>query len=168
MKSLKHIWLFCLTLATLGLVSCNDDDEASGSSPITVTQIYLEDADATVTDRPVDFVRLGQTIRIEGSGFKGLKELYINGYETYFNTAYVTNTNMIVTVSTDTPVSDAEAKPGDLVFFEYTYDGPWITHVGIYVGDGWMIHAGDPIGYIKFMDSYYSDNFVGFGRLPAV
>lgn len=67
-----------------------------------------------------------------------------------------------------TPVSEAEAKPGDLVFFEYTYDGPWITHVGIYVGDGWMIHAGDPIGYIKFMDSYYSDNFVGFGRLPAV
>ena len=67
-----------------------------------------------------------------------------------------------------TPVSDAEAKPGDLVFFEYTYEGPWITHVGIYVGDGWMIHAGDPIGYIKFMDSYYSDNFVGFGRLPAV
>ena len=39
---------------------------------------------------------------------------------------------------------------------EYTYEGPWITHVGIYVGDGWMIHAGDPIGYIKFMDSYYS------------
>lgn len=43
----------------------------------------------------------------------------------------------------------------------------YITHVGIYVGDGWMIHAGSPISYIKFMDSYYSDNFVGFGRLPA-
>ena len=67
-----------------------------------------------------------------------------------------------------TPVSEAEARPGDLVFFEHTFEGPWITHVGIYVGDGWMIHAGDPIGYIKFMDSYYSNNFVGFGRLPAV
>lgn len=43
----------------------------------------------------------------------------------------------------------------------------YITHVGICVGDGWMIHAGSPISYIKFMDSYYSDNFVGFGRLPA-
>lgn len=43
----------------------------------------------------------------------------------------------------------------------------YITHVGIYVGDGWMIHAGSPISYIKFMESYYSDNFVGFGRLPA-
>lgn len=67
-----------------------------------------------------------------------------------------------------TPVNETGAKPGDLVFFEYTYEGPWITHVGIYVGDGYMIHAGSPIGYIKFMDSYYSDNFVGFGRLPAV
>ena len=67
-----------------------------------------------------------------------------------------------------TPVSEAEAKPGDLVFFEYTYEGPWITHVGIYVGEGYMIHAGSPIGYLKFMDSYYSDNFVGYGRLPAV
>ena len=66
-----------------------------------------------------------------------------------------------------TPVSEAEAKPGDLVFFEYTYEGPWITHVGTYVGEGYMIHAGSPIGYLKFMDSYYSDNFVGFGRLPA-
>ena len=66
-----------------------------------------------------------------------------------------------------TPVSEAEARPGDLVFFEHTFEGPWITHVGIYVGDGWMIHAGSPISYIKFMDSYYSDNFVGFGRLPA-
>ena len=66
-----------------------------------------------------------------------------------------------------TPVSEPEARPGDLVFFEHTFEGPWITHVGIYVGDGWMIHAGSPISYIKFMDSYYSDNFVGFGRLPA-
>ena len=106
MKSLKHIWLFCLTLATLGLVSCNDDDEASSSSPITVTQIYLEDADSDVPDRPVDFARLGQTIRIEGSGFAGLRELYINGFETYFNVAYVTNTNIIVSIDTDTPGSE--------------------------------------------------------------
>ena len=67
-----------------------------------------------------------------------------------------------------TPVSEAEAKPGDLVFFEYTYEGPWITHVGIYVGEGYMIHAGSPIGYLEIMTSKYSDNFVGFGRLPAV
>lgn len=126
MKSLKYIWLFCLTLATLGLVSCNDDDEASSSSPITVTQIYLEDADSDVPDRPVDFARLGQTIRIEGSGFAGLRELYINGFETYFNVAYVTNTNIIVSIDTDTPVSEADPEQRNTIRFvkggtEYTY-----------------------------------------------
>ena len=119
--------MLCLAVVAVGFTSCDDDDEASGSSAITVTQIYLEDADATVTDRPVDFVRLGQTIRIEGSGFKGLKELYINGYETYFNTAYVTNTNMIVSVSTDTPVTDADPEARNTIRFvksgtEYVYE----------------------------------------------
>ena len=66
MKTLRYIWMLCLAVVAVGFTSCDDDDEASGSSAITVTQIYLEDADATVTDRPVDFVRLGQTIRIEG------------------------------------------------------------------------------------------------------
>ncbi len=127
MKTLRYIWMLCLAVVAVGFTSCDDDDEASGSSAITVTQIYLEDADATVTDRPVDFVRLGQTIRIEGSGFKGLKELYINGYETYFNTAYVTNTNMIVSVSTDTPVTDADPEARNTIRFvksgtEYVYE----------------------------------------------
>ena len=110
MKTLRYIWMLCLAVVAVGFTSCDDDDEASGSSAITVTQIYLEDADATVTDRPVDFVRLGQTIRIEGSGFKGLKELYVNGFETYFNTAYVTNNNIIVTLDTDTPISEADPE----------------------------------------------------------
>lgn len=126
MKTLKYIWLFCLSLATVSLVSCDDDDEASGSSAITVTQIYLEDADSDVPDRPVDFARLGQTIRIEGSGFKGLRELYINGFNTYFNVAYVTNTSMIVSIDTDTPVSDADPEQRNTIRFvksgtEYTY-----------------------------------------------
>lgn len=127
MKTLKYIWLFCLTLATISLVSCDDDDEASGSSAINVTQIYLEDADSDVPDRPVDFARLGQTIRIEGSGFKGLRELYINGFRTYFNVAYVTNTSMIVSIDTDTPVSDAPEEVRNTIRFvksgtEYTYE----------------------------------------------
>ncbi len=108
MKTLKYIWLLCLTAAlSASLASCNDDDDAAGSSPISVSQVYLERADATVKERPVDFVRLGQTIRIEGSGFKGLKALYVNGFDTYFNTAYVTDNSMIVSIDNDTPVSDA-------------------------------------------------------------
>lgn len=129
MKSLKYIWLFCLTLATLGLVSCNDDDEASSSSPITVTQIYLEDADSDVPDRPVDFARLGQTIRIEGSGFAGLRELYINGFETYFNVAYVTNTNIIVSIDTDTPVSEADPEQRNTIRF---VKGGHRIHLSVY------------------------------------
>lgn len=127
MKILKNIWLLCLALTTASLISCNDDDDASDSSAITVTQIYLEDASSDVPDRPVDFARLGQTIRIAGSGFSGLKKLYINGYETYFNVAYVTNTNMIVTVSSNTPVSTASDDVRNTIRFvksgtEYTYN----------------------------------------------
>lgn len=58
-------------------------------------------------------------------------------------------------------------RPGDLVFFAHTYDSPeTVTHVGIYVGDGWMIHAGDPISYIHFTDSsYHMNHLYGYGRL---
>jgi len=54
-----------------------------------------------------------------------------------------------------TPVSPAEAKPGDLVFFEHTYDTDGVTHVGIYVGNGMMLAAGDPIGYSNLKTSYW-------------
>ena len=59
-------------------------------------------------------------------------------------------------------------QPGDLVFFEGTYNaGETVTHVGIYVGDGWMIHAGDPISYANFgASSYFQSHLYGYGRLP--
>ena len=53
-----------------------------------------------------------------------------------------------------TKISEQEAKPGDLVFFEGTYDTPGASHVGIYVGDGMMISAGDPIKYSNIHSSY--------------
>ena len=58
--------------------------------------------------------------------------------------------------------------PGDLVFFTGTYDaGVPVTHVGLYVGDGWMIHAGDPISYCHFAEnSYYMGHLYGYGHLP--
>ena len=46
-----------------------------------------------------------------------------------------------------TPISKADAKPGDLIFFKGTYDTPGVSHVGIYVGDNVMLHCGDPIQY---------------------
>lgn len=65
-----------------------------------------------------------------------------------------------------TKISEAEAKPGDLVFFEGTYDTPGASHVGIYVGDGVMISAGDPIKYSNIHSSYWDGHLLGFGRIP--
>ena len=71
--------------------------------------------------------------------------------------------------NTCTPVSPFEAKPGDLIFFWKTYDAPdpnAPTHVGIYVGNGMMIHAGNPISYASVTTPYFTQKFYGFGRLP--
>ena len=57
-------------------------------------------------------------------------------------------------------------KPGDLVFFTGTYDTPGISHVGIYVGDGWMLHCGDPISYANLNSSYWQSHLYAYGRLP--
>ena len=62
-------------------------------------------------------------------------------------------------------ISEAEAKPGDLVFFEGTYDTPGKSHVGIYLGNGKMVSAGDPIKYANIHSSYWQKYLSGFGRL---
>lgn len=56
-------------------------------------------------------------------------------------------------------------KPGDLVFFTGTYDTPGISHVGIYVGDGWMLHCGDPISYANLNTSHWQSHFYAYGKL---
>ena len=56
-------------------------------------------------------------------------------------------------------------RPGNLVFFTGTYDTPGVSHVGIYVGDGWMLHCGDPIGYANLNTSYWQSHFYAYGRL---
>ena len=56
-------------------------------------------------------------------------------------------------------------RPGDLVFFTGTYDTPGVSHCGIYVGDGWMLHCGDPIGYANLNSSYWQSHFYAYGRL---
>ena len=65
-----------------------------------------------------------------------------------------------------TPVSSANVKPGDLVFFKGTYDTPGISHVGIYVGNSVMIHCGDPISYTNLNSNYWQTHFYTYGRLP--
>ena len=61
-----------------------------------------------------------------------------------------------------------QAKPGDLIFFHHTYDAPDpsdATHVGIYVGDGMMIHCGSPISYASTESNYWQSHFLCFGRI---
>ena len=65
-----------------------------------------------------------------------------------------------------TPVSSANVKPGDLVFFTGTYDTLGVSHVGIYVGNNMMIHCGDPISYANLNSSYWQSHFYRYGRLP--
>ena len=63
-------------------------------------------------------------------------------------------------------IAPEDARPGDMVFFEGTMGGDvdGITHCGLYVGDGWMIHCGNPIGYVNLNDSYWRSHFHSFGR----
>ena len=63
-----------------------------------------------------------------------------------------------------TPTSDPQ--PGDLVFFVGTYDTDGVSHCGLYLGDGMMLHAGDPIGYANLNTSYWQSHLLGYGRLP--
>ncbi|MCH3972777.1 MAG: C40 family peptidase [Oscillospiraceae bacterium] len=65
-----------------------------------------------------------------------------------------------------TPVSSANAKHGDLIFFQGTYNTTGASHVGIYVGNGMMIHCGDPISYTSINTNYWQAHFYTFARLP--
>jgi len=64
-----------------------------------------------------------------------------------------------------TVVSSDEVQPGDLVFFENTYDTSGASHVGIYVGNGMMIHCGNPIKYTSINTSYWQSHFLCYGRI---
>ena len=65
-----------------------------------------------------------------------------------------------------TPVSAANAQPGDLIFFQGTYSTPnTVTHVGIYIGNGMMLHAGSPVQYASINTTYWQNHFYAFGRI---
>ena len=65
-----------------------------------------------------------------------------------------------------TPVRPSDAKPGDIIFFTGTYNsGCPVSHVGIYVGNGMMIHCGNPISYASVNSNYWTQHFYAYGRL---
>lgn len=121
MKIVRNIWLLlAVLLASVSFVACEDDEDTSGSTPIAVSKIYLEDAESTVIDREVSFARTGQVLRIEGSGFTGMRRVYINGYSTYFNPVYVSDNSMLLQVSGDTPISEADETVRNIIHFVKT------------------------------------------------
>ena len=105
---LKPFVLFGLIATVFFFASC-EDEEATGS-PIGISAVYLQDVNSTVQDRVVSFGRLGQLLRIEGFGFTGISKIYINGFETFFNTVYVSDNSLLVRISGDTPTVEADEE----------------------------------------------------------
>jgi hypothetical protein len=126
----KNFWIipaFLGALMAAGLPACSSDDDDTSSSPVKVTAVYLADAQSSAnTDRLVEFARLGQTIRLEGSGFPGVKKIYINGYETYFNPVFVTERNIWVSISGKTPTVEAEEAVRNTITLEKNGQPPLV------------------------------------------
>ena len=140
-KLLPGLPVLGMFLFALLITGCSSDDDAGNGQAITVDAVYLQDVNSEVPDREVTFARLGQLLRLEGSGFEGVKRIFINGYQTSFNPVYVSNTSMLVRVSGDTPTIEAEEdvrntirleKDGGIettINFEIRSSSPAITKV---------------------------------------
>lgn len=118
-KAFKGLLPILLTAALTPMASSCDDDDDSQSRTMVIEKIFLEDVDASdgVTDREVEYARLGSLLRIQGSGFTGLKYIYVNGYDTYFNNALMTDENVWVTLDDDTPIEDADPEVRNTIQF---------------------------------------------------
>ncbi|MDR2065501.1 MAG: glycan-binding surface protein [Prevotellaceae bacterium] len=143
MKNIIHknlfIWFVIISMSAICFISCKDDDN-SLNAPMKITAVYLEDPQSSVPDRLVEYARLGQTLRLEGSGFVGLQKIYINGRSTFFNTALLTDVNVLVSISGETPILDADPLLRNTIVLEkngdqYTYQfeirsaAPTITNI---------------------------------------
>ncbi|MCR5456292.1 MAG: hypothetical protein K6F33_15025 [Bacteroidales bacterium] len=131
----KILYITAAASLIFGFSSCTDDDGnpyPGGDGPVSVSKVYLLDNSADedegeVREREVEFARLGQTLRLEGSGFGGTTQILVNGYETYFNTALATDKSIIFSLSSTTPVVDADESVRNKIQFvkssgTYSYD----------------------------------------------
>lgn len=134
----RHTWILGILLLAFAPFACERSENHSG--PMSIHAIYLQNVNSNVPDRLVEFVRLGQTIRIEGSGFLGVQRIYINGYLTSFNPALLTDNNIWVTVAAQTPTLEADPEHRNTIVLEkdgqrYVYEfdirssAPTITRI---------------------------------------
>ena len=106
--NIKYILLLAgLFVTAFAFNACDDNKNDDSGTPMTINRVFLQDANATVSDRLVEFARLGQVIRLEGSGFVGVMKVFVNGRSNYFNPVYVTDNSMMFQISGETPTIDA-------------------------------------------------------------
>ena len=99
---MKNKLILCLFVCVFALSSC-EDNNGEADAPMRIDKVFLEDIRSSVPDRQVDFVRVGQTIRLEGSGFAGVKQVYVNGRSLFINPVYITDRSMVFTIQRETP-----------------------------------------------------------------
>ena len=80
---------------------------------------------------------------------------------------YKIMTTKLSDISETKVIRPSDARPGDLIFFQNTYNTSGASHVGIYVGNGMMIHCGNPISYASVNTSYWQQHFYCYGRIPT-
>ncbi|WP_308991273.1 glycan-binding surface protein [Mariniflexile litorale] len=135
----KTIPFLGLMVVSMLFTAC-ENNESVGGGEIIISKVYLEDVNSSVQDREVTFARLGQLLRIEGSGFTGLKKVYINGLSTYFNPVYISKNSMLISVSGETPIVEATEDVRNtirfvndnheaLISFEIRSSAPTITNI---------------------------------------
>ena len=114
---------------SLAASSCKEENDifADNDNPITITSIHLQDVNDTKKDREVEFARLGQLIRLEGSGFVGVKEILINGENAYINPVLLTDNSLIVRVPREAPTANAKGDFKNRIILKkknisYTYN----------------------------------------------
>ncbi|MBF4470462.1 glycan-binding surface protein [Flavobacterium sp. HJJ] len=115
-KYWASITIIVMMFVSMLFNACDNNDSSDGG-PITISKVFLEDVNSSVPDREVSFARLGQLIRVEGTGFTGLKKVYINGFETYFNVVFVSDTSMLISISKNTPTIDADPAVRNTIRF---------------------------------------------------
>jgi hypothetical protein len=111
MKQSVNIYVLCLLsfVLCLFLSSCEEKDERfeDNNNPVEITSIHLQRSKDDVNDRTVPFARLGQLIRLEGKGFFGVKEIYINGESAYINPTLMSDNSLIIRIPSDAPTVSA-------------------------------------------------------------
>jgi hypothetical protein len=107
MKRFNSILLIAGLVVAFAFNACDSKEDDGADTPISIRKVFLENAQSTVPDREVTFARLGQVIRLEGSGFIGVSKAYVNGESCFFNPVFVTDQSMMLQISADAPTMEA-------------------------------------------------------------